>query len=140
MNHITIPAQLESSLKCSIEQYQGILAHLQLLSNSLTASDNDFQQHVNDLASKQAQAREHDEILVGLLRGSAPLVKDHPLYQKRKDLIKEVLELNHLLLPKINGMMALVSHELADLKNGRIVLGGYKQNTHKQGRLVKSSA
>lgn len=140
MNRVTIPAQLKSSLSCSIELYQGILAQLQLLSNSLTASDDDFQHYVKNLAKKQAQAMEHDEILVGLIRESVPFVENHPLYKKRLDIIKEVLELNHLLLPKINGMMALVSHELSDLKNGRIVLGGYKQTTHKQGRLVKSSA
>lgn len=132
--------QLESSLRCSIEQYQAVLAQLKQLSVSLTASDVDFQLHIENLASKQALAQKHDEGLIELLGDETSLVGDHPLYKKRLDIIKEVLELNHLLLPKINGMMALVSHELAGLKNGRAVLGGYKQTTHKQGRIVKSSA
>ena len=140
MEEKSISNQLGSSLACSVEQYRGVLEHLMLLSNALTSSDADFQNLVQGFSVKQAVAQRHDETLCALLAKEGDAVTHHPLYLQRLDLIKEVLELNHLLLPKINGMMALVSHELAGLKNGRIVLGGYKQTTHKQGRLIKSSA
>lgn len=140
MNQTTLPTQLDVSLRYSIEQYQGILAQLHVLSASLSSSDDNFQQNIENLVAQQDQAADHDERLIGLLSEAVPLVKDHPLYLQRLDIVNEVLELNHLLLPKIDGMMALISHELAGLKNGRVVLGGYKQATHKQGRLVKSSA
>lgn len=136
----SISIQLRASLTSSIEHYQGIFDHLKLLSSALCSSDANFQKLVQDFSVKQAAAQQHDKSLCALFAKEADAAIDHPLYLQRLGLVKDVLELNHLLLPKINGMMALVSHELTGLKNGRVVLGGYKQTTHKQGRLVKSSA
>lgn len=134
-----ITAQLEAGLRSSLVQYQGIADLLRSLSNLSNVSDDAMKSLAYDLGAKQEQAQQHDAELIELLREVAPSISAHPLYLQRRALIEEVLKLNHLLLPKINGMMALVSHELTGLKNGRTVLGGYKQTTHKQGRLVKSS-
>ena len=134
-----ISPQLEQSLLCSIEHYQAILQQLQLLSNSLTASDANFEGLIQDFNAQQAAAQQHDGDLLELLRHSGAVVAKHPLYLQRSDLIAQVLDLNHLLLPKIDGIMALISNELAGLKSGRAVLGGYKQTTHNQGRIVRSS-
>lgn len=140
MATIQLLPQLEKSLLLSIEQYQVVLQRLQLISQSLTVNESTLQDLVQKMSSQQMQAQQHDAELLEMIREAAPSISDHPLYLQRKALIEEVIELNHLLLPKINGMMALVSHELTGLKKGRTVLGGYKQTTHKQGRLVKSSA
>ncbi|MCD6527772.1 MAG: hypothetical protein J7K75_12355 [Desulfuromonas sp.] len=136
----SISAQLEKSLLLSIDYYQVVLQSLLQISQSLTSTDSAFKEMVQKMNVQQTQAQQHDEELIVLLRKANPAVVDHPLYVKRTALITEILELNHLLLPKINGMMALISHELSGLKNGRIVLGGYKQVERKQGRIVKSSA
>lgn len=135
----SISAPLEKSLLLSIDHYRVVLKSLEKISKSLTASDIVLTEHVHDMASCQQRAQEHDGLLLTLLTESGPEISVHPLYLQRKALLEEVIELNHLLLPKINGMMALISHELTGLKNGRVVLGGYKQTTHKHGRLVKSS-
>lgn len=140
MSITSISPQLKESLLCSIEHYQVILQQLHKLSTSLAVSDADFVVLIHDFNSQQDAATQHDEKLLELLRQSGVAVASYPLYVQRTDLIEQVLELNRLLLPKINGMMALVSHELNDLKNGRAVLGGYKQTTHTQGRIVRSSA
>jgi len=136
---VQISSQLEAHLCYSLEQYREIICLMQSLSNVSKISDNEMQAIAVNLGVKQEQAQQHDADLIKLLRDVAQSISDHPLYLQRKALLEEVLELNHLLLPKINGMMALISHELNGLKNGRAVLGGYKQTTHKQGRLVKSS-
>lgn len=140
MATISISASLEKSLLLSIDQYQAVLQSLQQISDALTSNDSVIEALIQTMSSKQAEAQQHDELLLVLLGEAGSTVSSHPLYIKRMALIREVLELNHLLLPKINGMMALISHELSGLKNGRVVLGGYKQVERKQGRIVKSSA
>ncbi|MEA3465266.1 MAG: hypothetical protein U9R29_04575 [Thermodesulfobacteriota bacterium] len=133
-----ISPQLENSLLCSIEHYQAILLQLQMISNSLTVSDANLEELIHDFNAQQAAAQQHDANLLELLRCSDVVVAKHPLYVQRSELIAQVLDLNHLLLPKIDGIMALISSELAGLKSGRALLGRYKQSTHNQGRIVKS--
>jgi len=140
MATISISASLEKSLLLSIDQYQAVLQSLQQISDALTSNDSAMEALIQTMSSRQAEAQQHDESLLVLLGEAGSTISSHPLYIKRMALIREVLELNHLLLPKINGMMALISHELSGLKNGRVVLGGYKQVERKQGRIVKSSA
>lgn len=137
---IQITTRLEASLLCSIGQYQQISDLLNSLSGLGDSSEDEIKDYADRLFKIQELAQQNDAELIELLRDVAPSISDHPLYLQRKALIEDVLKLNHLLLPKINGMMALISHELSGLQNGCAVLGGYKQTTHKQGRLVKSSA
>lgn len=139
MSEFVLPLHLEESLQLSIEQYQAILDHMKRLARALSSSPSDLKDDVLKLGDLQQQARDHDAKLLNALRQAGHTTTGHPLFKQRLDLIGEVLKLNHLLLPKINGMMALISHELTGLKKGRSVLGGYKQATHNQGRIVRSS-
>ncbi len=134
-----IPPQLENSLLRSIEYYQAVLQQLRVLANSLLVSDANFEVLIEGFNECQSIAQQHDEKLLVLLHQSIPEIGDHPLYLQRTDLITQILKLNNLLLPKIDGIMALNAHELNDLKNGRAVLGGYKQGTVKHGRIVKTT-
>ncbi|WP_040366638.1 hypothetical protein [Desulfuromonas acetoxidans] len=109
------------------------------ITRAISSSEADLRDEVLKLGTLQQQARDHDAKLLNALRQAGHVAAGHPLFKQRLDLIGEVLTLNHLLLPKINGMMALISHELTGLKKGRSVLGGYKQTTHNQGRIVRST-
>ncbi|PLX91435.1 MAG: hypothetical protein C0620_11545 [Desulfuromonas sp.] len=135
-----LSSQLEQALILSIEHYQTILSQMTLISRLLSSSDPGLPEQVTRLVALQQQAREEDQRLMVMLREHERNISVHPLFRQRMELLAEVLRLNHLLLPKINGMMALISHELSDLKKGRSVLGGYKQGTHNQGRIIRSSA
>ena len=139
MPNAVLPLHIEESLQLSIEQYQTILVHMEQLSRMLSSSAARLQEAVVTLGRLQQQAREHDGKLLSALRQTGHDACAHPLFKQRLDLIDKVLALNHLLLPKINGMMALLSHELTGLKKGRSVLGGYKQTTHNLGRIVRST-
>lgn len=135
-----LSSQLEQALILSIEHYQTILSQMTLISRLLSSSDPGLAEQVTRLGALQQQAREEDQRLMMMLREHEKNISVHPLFKQRMELLAEVLRLNHLLLPKINGMMALISHELSDLKKGRSVLGGYKQGSHNQGRIIRSSA
>ncbi|WP_394713870.1 hypothetical protein [uncultured Desulfuromonas sp.] len=134
-----VSLHLEESLQMSIAQYQTILDLMKQITQAISSSEVDLKDDVLKLETLQRQARDHDAKLLNALRQVGHAAAGHPLFKQRQDLIGEVLTLNHLLLPKINGMIALISHELTGLKKGRSVLGGYKQTTHNQGRIVRSS-
>ncbi len=139
MSESVLSLHLEESLQRSIEQYQMILDLMKQITRAISSSEADLKDEVLKLGTLQQQARDHDAMLLNALRQAGQVAAGHPLFKQRLDLIGEVLTLNHLLLPKINGMMALISHELTGLKKGRSVLGGYKQTTHNQGRIVRST-
>ncbi|EAT15848.1 hypothetical protein Dace_2548 [Desulfuromonas acetoxidans DSM 684] len=139
MSESVLSLHLEESLQRSIEQYQMILDLMKQITRAISSSEADLRDEVLKLGTLQQQARDHDAKLLNALRQAGHVAAGHPLFKQRLDLIGEVLTLNHLLLPKINGMMALISHELTGLKKGRSVLGGYKQTTHNQGRIVRST-
>ncbi|MDY0190556.1 MAG: hypothetical protein RBR22_07455 [Desulfuromonas sp.] len=130
--------ELTLSLLTSIELYQVVLSQMQKISAAMSASSA-LPTLVQQLHEQQLAAQRHDAGLLELLQQADGALAHHPLYMQRMDLIGQVLQLNRLLLPNINGMMALISHELKQVHNGRVVMGGYKQATKKSGRIVKSS-
>jgi len=134
-----ISAQLEGALQTSIEQYRAVLQHMNDVSDALSASATNLMNLVQKLRERQLAAQQGDEELLELLSQCDKSVVNHPLFLQRSELIEQILQLNRLLLPNIDGMMAVVSHELAQVRNGRVVLGGYKQASQKHGRIIKSS-
>lgn len=130
---------LHEKLNASIMQYQLIVQQLQAVGAALANDGQPLLERVQSLQQQQAAAQADDVLLLELLGQQPVAAALRPLLAQRLDLIAEVLELNRLLLPRINGMMSLISHELGDLQMGRRVLGGYKQSVQKQGRIVKSS-
>lgn len=130
---------LQQCLSKSVAQYREILAQLQLIKTALSSSTINLAELVQNLNQQQVAACQHDEELLALLAQADRGVARHPLYLQRIDLIEQVLQMNNLLLPSIDGMMAVISNELTEIRNGRAVMGGYKQLSPKQGRIVKSS-
>ncbi len=133
-----ISLSLERSLLVSIELYQVVLSQMEKIATALAATA-PLTALVQQLHGQQLAAQQHDEGLLALLHQAEHSVAHHLLYVQRADLIGQVLQLNRLLLPNIDGMMAVLAHELDQVRNGRVVLGGYKQGAQKQGRIIKSS-
>ena len=140
VSEVIIPAELKHSLQLSISQYQAILQLMQLLADSLKSTPEKCASLAQQLQEQQLVAQQHDEQLLELLRAADVSCAEYPLCGQRLDLIEKILQLNHLLLPDIDGMMLLYSNELIELRNGRAGLSGYKQTPARRGRIVKSSA
>jgi len=49
----------------------------------------------------------------------------HPLFLERLQLLKKIVEMNNLLLPRIRGMMAVSAAELVQIREGRVAVAGY---------------
>lgn len=117
---------MEQCLKKSIEQYRGIIAHAQRLDGLLQDADpTALQDYTEKLQQLQDEAGLNDERVFDLYSHDAEYWKQHPLFIERTRLLEQIVELNHLLLPRIRGIMAVVASELAQIKSGRSAVAGY---------------
>lgn len=119
---------MDICLKKSIKQYQRIIAHAGQLDLLLLKSDPDeLQNYTVRLQELQGEAELNDQIFLELFPNNSARLKNHPLFLERTRLLKEIVELNHLLLPKISGIMAVTADELSQVKSGRAAVPGYHQ-------------
>ncbi len=119
---------MESCIKKSIEQYSRIIDHAGQLDRLLQKSDpEELRAYTVRLQELQEEAGLHDRIFQELFSRNSDQWQDHPLFRERTRLLERIVELNHLLLPKIRGMMAVTAHELTQIKSGRVAVAGYHQ-------------
>ncbi len=117
---------MEQCLKKSIEQYRGIIDHARRLEELLQEADPAaLQAYTEKLQQLQDDAGLNDELVFDLYSSDADYWKQHPLFIERTQLLEQIVELNHLLLPRIRGIMAVVASELAQIKSGRTAVAGY---------------
>ncbi len=117
---------MEVILKQSIEQYRVIIAHARHLESLLQKADPESLQHYTErLQQLQDEASENDERVFKLYADNSEYWKQHPLFIERKELLEQIVQLNHLLLPRIRGIMAVIASELAQIKSGRTAVAGY---------------
>ena len=117
---------MEQCLKKSIEQYRGIIDHARRLEALLQDADPlALQAYTEKLQQLQDDATVHDELVFELYSSDTDYWKQHPLFIERAGLLEQIVELNHLLLPRIRGIMAVVASELAQIKSGRTAVAGY---------------
>lgn len=129
---------METCIKKSIEQYSRIIAHADQLDLLLQKSDPDaLGSYVLRLRELQDEAGLHDRIFMELFSRNSAAWKDHPLFKERTRLLGKIVELNHLLLPRIHGMMAITAHELTQIKGGRVVVSGYHQTDPKYNKSIR---
>lgn len=122
----------ENLLITSVEQYRELLQYAEnLLAMQEKGDFSKVDKHAMRLQQLQSEATRQDEELLPLLRLDLPTWEKHALYQKRLSCIKSITELNKLLLPKIQGVMAVTAAELNKLSGGRHAVAGYT------GRAVK---
>lgn len=125
-------SQTENLLTKSVEQYRVLLLHVEQLVKTLDECDysqvNDYTLRLQQL---QAVAKKQDEQLLPLLIADFTTWKESTLYQLRMEYINSILRLNELLVPKIQGVMAVTSVELKKMHGGRSALAGYAPKTAK---------
>jgi hypothetical protein len=79
------------------------------------------------MAEQQQRIEREDAVLLSRLERITPEeLAPCPLVHERLGLMKEIKALNDLLLPKISGIMALISQEIGALKCGRNAVSGYR--------------
>lgn len=119
---------MDNSLQKSIEHYRRIIEHAQQLESLLTQGDaRQLQNYTEQLHALQAEAGLHDREFLQEMSRNVEHWQAHPLFQQRRQLIEQILEMNNLLLPRIRGMMSVTAAELVQLKEGRVAVSGYHQ-------------
>jgi Zn-dependent oligopeptidase len=119
-------ADMEQCLHTSIEQYRVIIAHARRLDTLLQDADSAaLQTYTEQLQRLQDVAGVNDERVFELYAADSEYWKQHPLFIERNELLEQIVELNHLLLPRIRGIMAVIASELAQIKSGRVAVTGY---------------
>jgi len=117
---------MEQCLHTSIKQYRVIIAHARHLESLLQDADPAaLQTYTERLQQLQDEAGVNDERVFELYAADSEYWKQHPLFIERNELLEQIVELNHLLLPRIRGIMAVIASELAQIKSGRTAFAGY---------------
>jgi hypothetical protein len=133
-----LSAQLEEAIGVSIEHYAAMLELLEKISAGAGEDGEILKSLAGEFQLQQQRIEDVDESLNRLLhvaRQSSPqLPASLPCFEERVELMGKVKQMNDLLLPKISGIMALISHEIGELKGGRNAISGYRV----QSRSTKS--
>lgn len=132
--------QLHCLLQTSIDQYTEIL---QLMDSIIHTNKNLSIEELTiigkQILSKQKTATETDKKLLPLLSdSSAEMIGDHK-FAKRTDLLKEVIQLNTIITPKLTNIRSLMGSELQQVKKGRSAIKGYQQTETKHGRNLNNT-
>ncbi|MFO7830929.1 MAG: hypothetical protein R6V18_02965 [Desulfuromonadaceae bacterium] len=122
--------KLDNILQVSIQHYSAMLVLLEQISEAVAEDENNIKTLVGKLKDQQRQIEEVDAglnvQLEDFLQAYPDALTAHPLFEKRLKIISEVKHMNDLLLPKISGIMSLISHEIGELKGGRNAISGYR--------------
>ena len=119
---------MEKCLEKSVEQYRKIVAHANQLEKLLKNADPEvLRQYTQKLHELQDEAIQRDRVFNELFLSHKDTYRNHPLFQERSELIEQIVKMNHLLLPRIRGMMAVAAHEISQIKGGRVAMAGYHQ-------------
>lgn len=127
---------METCLRKSIEQYRRIVAHAEQLEALLDKGDPErLRAYTTHLQELQHEAEAHDRIFHDLLSHQDDDWFSHQLFEERTRLLKRIVTMNQLLLPRIHGMMAVTAHELSQIKGGKVAVAGYHQSVPSSQRL-----
>ena len=129
---------METCLRKSIEQYKQIIEHAGQLDQLLLKSDPEkLQSYTERLQHLQDEAGLNDRIFLEIFPHTSTYWQDHPLFLERTRLLEKIVELNHLLLPRIRAMMAVTANELSQLKSGRVAVAGYHHAPAKRKQFAR---
>ncbi len=119
---------VDTYLKNSIQQYRAILDHADHLDVLLSQGDPErLCEYTVRLHELQEEAGLNDRELLAEVARDSTHRQAHPLFRERMQLLEQIVEMNHLLLPRVRGMMAVAAAELTQLKEGRAAVSGYHQ-------------
>lgn len=122
--------EIDNALQLSTEQYAAMLALLKKIASVIAEDEGNIKALLGRLKDQQRQIEEVDADLNIQLEEFLNTYPDaftaHTLFEKRLKIISEVKQMNDLLLPRISGIMSLISHEIGELKGGRNAISGYR--------------
>ncbi len=131
---------LEYLLRQSMTRYGEIHLFLNSMEGRLAVLEPvALQSVILRLRSLQDDAATQDVELNRRLDHEGASAANLPLFQERLALLRRVGERNRLLLDKINGIISLISSELAQIRDGRTALNGYKTEQGHAGRMVRKA-
>jgi hypothetical protein len=129
--------ELELLLERSIGQYQAILDQV---FEAAKIMEQTRPQHIEAcsgcLNEMREEARRIDEALAELFRKKEIQFDASSLFQKRRELMRRVLEQNNLLSDKIRGINSVISDEISQIKKGRTAMAGYKGQRKPKGKVL----
>ncbi len=121
---------MEDCIRKSIEQYHRIIEHTGRLEALLCRPDPDeLQEYTRRLSLLQDEAGRHDRLWQERFAGDAGDRSHYPLLEERNRLLERIVKVNHALLPRIQGMMAVTTHELSQIRNGSTAVAGYQSGS-----------
>ena len=130
---------MEKCLEKSIEYYRRIVEHAHQLEKLLGKADpEELRSYTARLHELQAEAIQTDRVFNELFSRDSKAWSDHPLVAERSELIEQIVKMNHLLLPRIRGMMAVAAHEISQIKGGRVAMAGYHQPSSRKSKGTRS--
>ncbi len=127
--------QLHFILQTSIDQYTEILQLMEaIIQTKKSLSIAELTVTGQQIVNKQKTAAETDKNLLALLAESSAEMIDNKRIAERTELLKQVLQLNKSITPKLTNLKSLMGSELQQIKNGRFAMKGYQQTPIKHGR------
>jgi len=133
--------QTQQLLCRSIEIYRDIIEITVRLAEELHAnSHEELQETIARLQGLQQDAEQVDTLIAAAACDTSSQTRE--LFATRREMIKKCIRQNKLLSPRIHGMMAVISSELSQIKNGRTAMTGYRSfsNQGKRGQNVCHSS
>lgn len=117
--------QTQQLLCRSIEIYRDIIEITGRLAEELhTNTHEELQKAIAGLQGLQQDAAQVDTLLAAAVCDTSSRTGE--LFAARREMIKKCIRQNKLLSPRIHGMMAVISSELSQIKNGRTAMTGYR--------------
>jgi hypothetical protein len=130
---------LEKSVRC----YQNLLEHVQSFKeridkNAISAKDyNDYNDKLLEL-QKKAECIDK-EFNKHFTDKTDVLIAETMLLQKKMSMIKDILEINNYLLPRLASLINITREEMASLKYSINKIGGYHSGHKPQrGRIIRN--
>lgn len=134
--------QNKKNLDRSIRCYQLLLEHVHNFKTALengaltTKQYNEFHEK---LTSLQSQVEEADSIFTDYFDRKSDTLITNSLLAQKESMMKEILELNDYLLPRLASLMDITRDELNSLKKNVRTIHGYHSGTNSKqsGKILK---
>ncbi len=135
--------QLTSLLQSSMEIYQEVLDKTIDIANTISELQApEINQYAEELKASMQKAKELDsKISEYTLPDGNNQIEE--LFNKRQGVIKQILDLNASLEPRLQGIKVMQQNELKKIKHGRQTTSGYgghvQHLSKRTGRIINAS-
>lgn len=133
--------KLDALLHCSVRRYEDILTLLAAINSDVGGNNAaTLDSRGTEVLQLQEQAALADCELVTTLQEMHIDVSDHPLIDKRLEIMQQIMSHNRSLLSSVHNVKSLLAHEIKEMQGGQAALHGYRQTTSSQnGGILKGA-